>query len=79
MTAEHHEQRGNTTKQNNRRGKHELTGKTPHRRRREEKVMRCQTHHQTVRLHREVNVWTKGRVAADLDFTFRERLENEGV
>jgi hypothetical protein len=38
-----------------------------------------QTHHQTVRLHREVNVWTKGRVAADLDFTFRERLENEGV
>jgi hypothetical protein len=26
-------------------------------------------HHQTVRLHLEVNVWMKGRVAANLDFT----------
>ena len=28
-----------------------------------------QPHHQTLRLHREVKVWMKGRVAADLDFT----------
>jgi hypothetical protein len=54
MKAEHHEQRGNTTKQNkekqnNRHGKHELTGKTPHRRRREEKVMRCHGYNRTTR------------------------------
>jgi hypothetical protein len=90
--AEHHEQRENTTKQkeetqHNHHGKHELTRKHPTGAGRGEGDVTpwLRPLHHAVRLHREGNVWIKGRVAVYLDFTlergqrtrvFRERAIN---